>query len=460
VRLVACVLAMFSLCLGPTGCSSFGKKSANGDRPPSADYSRKRDPSPTPNSDPILGGAYAQPAKGHPLEQGGAILAGRVIDPYEHAPGNAYVRWVCMEDNKEITSNIDVAVNPDGYFTIQGLKPGANYKLLARAKNGERMLAGVSYTAAPNIRVLIQVKEEFANSDTPALPGTPAFQGKGGSHPKLSIGPDSKPGWSPSPGQIGTLQPSPGPSSIGANPFGQEPDLPIQVRVPIPEGTPPGWTPAQAEPTRTWPPTLEIPGTRPKPAVEIQHPGAVPFSPGEPPPPVFPGTSSSLEGPGPARVPSCVLLGKQLVNLALNDINGEPWELKSQRRGKLVLLDFWATYCVPCRETIPKIRTLQARFGSQGLEVVGIAYETGGTPQEQAHRVNALSQRLQANYRQLLGTGSQCPVKTQLNIQFVPTLVLLDENGWILWRHEGQPDRASWEELDRLIQRRLNVRAF
>jgi thiol-disulfide isomerase/thioredoxin len=231
----------------------------------------------------------------------------------------------------------------------------------------------------------------------------------------------------------------------------------------------PGWTPAIGEANRNWPPTLEIPGPRTKPGVEtdkgLPSPPPPPTPGGEPPPPSVPGvptttpTAPAHPDVSAARVPSCVLVGKQLVNFALNDINGETFEFKSQKRGKVALIDFWATYCIPCQKTIPQLRSLQNRYGSQGLEVIGVAYESGGTIQEQAHRVNTVNQRLQINYRQLLGSGPQCPVRAQLNIQLVPTLILVDEGGWILWRHEGMPDRATMDELERRIQRALAGKA-
>ena len=94
-----------------------------------------------------------------------------------------------------------------------------------------------------------------------------------------------------------------------------------------------------------------------------------------------------------------------------------------------MLLDFWATFCGPCRETIPSLVALQSRYGAQGLEIVGIACERDGTVQDQAHRVNAMCQHFQANYRQLLSQGSDCPVRSQFRIQGVPTLILIDSQG-------------------------------
>src|SRR5262249_53232543 len=90
-----------------------------------------------------------------------------------------------------------------------------------------------------------------------------------------------------------------------------------------------------------------------------------------------------------APVPWCVEVNNQLVGFALYDLDGHVWEYRKQRRGKLMLIDFWSTSCVPCLQTLPYLRQLQDRYGSLGLEVAGIAYEDRGTLPEQAKRVRA-----------------------------------------------------------------------
>src|SRR5262249_24762916 len=86
-----------------------------------------------------------------------------------------------------------------------------------------------------------------------------------------------------------------------------------------------------------------------------------------------------------APIPWCRLSGKR-VDFGLNDLNGQPWELSRNRKGRLVLLDFWHTECPPCRAAIRHLNALQREFGGAGLEVVGIAYEAG-TPDERARKV-------------------------------------------------------------------------
>jgi thiol-disulfide isomerase/thioredoxin len=169
-------------------------------------------------------------------------------------------------------------------------------------------------------------------------------------------------------------------------------------------------------------------------------------------------TAPNATAPARPPVPFCVLTGNVLNNFALNDLNGQPWEFRN-RRGRLVLLDFWGTWCLPCQHAIPHLKILQQQYGPYGLEVVGIAYENGGTLAEQVQRVNLVSQRLRINYRLLLGgdRNSPCPVRTQFGIHVWPTVVLLNENGQILYRGDGL-DQQKLQDLDLIIRQQLHLR--
>jgi thiol-disulfide isomerase/thioredoxin len=167
---------------------------------------------------------------------------------------------------------------------------------------------------------------------------------------------------------------------------------------------------------------------------------------------------NASENLGPARVPSSVIVGDRVENFALKDaFNDAPWEFRTDRKGKLVLLDFWGSWCKPCLQTIPKLINLQTRFGNHGLEVIGIAYEKGGSVREQSQRVNEVCKREPINYRQLLGTYNDGDIGAKLRVTRFPTLILLDEQGKELWRHDELLSDAKLDELRRLIAEQLSV---
>jgi thiol-disulfide isomerase/thioredoxin len=437
------------LCVAPCGCSLVKKITKNQTSEPRDSMPPPQFPTGgTPQPAPAAAGVTPTTAVSNPGNQG-AILAGRVIDGFMRPPGNTSIRWVNLDDKKE-TEN-EVSVTPEGYFTIQGLKPNGHYKLVARGKQGDRTIAGTQFVTAPNIRVLIQVKEEFVNSSTPSAPASPGA-GASTDNKTSSLGTNPN-GWS-----IGPVAALPGKNA-------NEPDLPVAINVG--PGRSPGnpsqdWTPA---PPATWPPVLEIPGRKPPPPPPpLQIPvnpgpgGAAPVgaAPGLPNPPAFP--ASVHDALSRALVPSCVRVGDRVVNFALNELNGQPWEFR-YRKSKLVLVDFWRTDCPPCLQSLPFLNGLQSKYGAQGLEVIGIANESEGNAQEQAYRVMAICKRYNVNYRQLLSTAADCPVRNEFRIRYVPTMVLLDEQGRIIWRADGPtPDQKA--ELERAINQRLAPRAF
>jgi thiol-disulfide isomerase/thioredoxin len=159
-------------------------------------------------------------------------------------------------------------------------------------------------------------------------------------------------------------------------------------------------------------------------------------------------------------VPSCVLLGNHLENLALKDSKGQAWEYKKHAAGKLVLIDFWGTHCVYCRDSMPTLNRLQTQYGARGLEVIGIAIEAGKDERKEADAVNKMCTAMQLSYRQLMGHVGTFDVGKNFRIEGLPTLILLSEQGDILWHHVGRPDPAKLSELERAIQFQLNRRAF
>jgi len=90
-------------------------------------------------------------------------------------------------------------------------------------------------------------------------------------------------------------------------------------------------------------------------------------------------------------------LQRQQANFTLADLEGHEWTLKSLR-GKVVLVNFWATWCPPCRKEIPDLEALYKRFKGQGLVVLGIS-------DDDATKVRAFARHEKIGYPVLLDSG-------------------------------------------------------
>jgi cytochrome c-type biogenesis protein len=115
---------------------------------------------------------------------------------------------------------------------------------------------------------------------------------------------------------------------------------------------------------------------------------------------------------------------------------GKPFHLK-ELQGQVVLLNFWATWCIPCREEIPELNTLQHELQAQGLTIVGATLE------DSAEGVNAYQKEVKRfEYEVLLG-GSDAKVK--FAAAQLPTTYLIDRQGRIRQKIIGARDKAGWE---------------
>ncbi len=127
-----------------------------------------------------------------------------------------------------------------------------------------------------------------------------------------------------------------------------------------------------------------------------------------------------------------------LPDVEFQTLAGQPFRLK-QLEGQVVLLNFWATYCIPCREEIPALNLLQHELKPQGLAIVGASLD------DTIDGVNEYQQEVaKFDYQVLLG-GGDAKVKFQQSV--LPTTYLIDRQGRIRDKIIGARDKASWEAL-------------
>ena len=128
------------------------------------------------------------------------------------------------------------------------------------------------------------------------------------------------------------------------------------------------------------------------------------------------------------------------LNLTLKDIHGKPFTL-SDYKGKVVLLDFWATWCPHCLKEIPGFIDLYNTYQSRGLVVIGISMD------ESTSDVKRFAKRLKINYPILLGAGRD-DLEPAFGELPLPTSFVIARDGRICSKHDGL---TAKEDLEREI---------
>ncbi len=138
------------------------------------------------------------------------------------------------------------------------------------------------------------------------------------------------------------------------------------------------------------------------------------------------------------NLPTTAAAGRTAPDFELKDINGKMVKL-SDFRGKAVVLNFWATWCAPCKTEIPWFEDLQNRYGSQGLAVVGVALDDSGDSE-----IAQFAKEMKMNYPVLLGKEETSDLYG--GVDALPTTFYIDRNGKIITSVPGLIDRKEIED--------------
>ena len=134
---------------------------------------------------------------------------------------------------------------------------------------------------------------------------------------------------------------------------------------------------------------------------------------------------------------------KAILEASLPDLKGDD-QAVSQWLGKVMVVNFWATWCTPCREEIPEFVEAQSKYGDQGLIFVGIAID-------QPDKVKMFSQEFGINYPVLIGSFNTWSLLEAAGnrMSALPYTVVLNRSGEIVDTYLG---RVNLKKLEKLIE--------
>lgn len=121
----------------------------------------------------------------------------------------------------------------------------------------------------------------------------------------------------------------------------------------------------------------------------------------------------------------------QSLNYEVKDVDNNWINLEQLQGEKLTVIDFWATWCKPCVNALPKINALHREFQSQGVNFIGVNVDG---PRNQA-KVKPFSNSLNLSYSIILDPDQE--ILSELDASVLPTLIILNQNGKEVYRHEG-----------------------
>ena len=132
-------------------------------------------------------------------------------------------------------------------------------------------------------------------------------------------------------------------------------------------------------------------------------------------------------------------------DFTLLQLDGESFTLSSLK-GKVIILDFWATWCPPCRKGIPDFIDLQEEYKEQGLEIVGVLLDQG-----KKSSLESKVEKMGINYIVVLG-GREV-TQAYGGVRAIPTTFIIDKDGNIIKKFVGYTPMSTFEsEIKKLLK--------
>jgi thiol-disulfide isomerase/thioredoxin len=151
------------------------------------------------------------------------------------------------------------------------------------------------------------------------------------------------------------------------------------------------------------------------------------------------------------RARQVALIGEPAPEIAIKDwLKGEPATLEDLR-GRVVLLEFWATWCKPCQEMFPKLKELDESYRDRGLEVIALTRhyfarrDTASSEAEELELMRSIINRHELNFR--VGVATDERTQDLYGATGMPTLALIDRQGMVRYAHFGGGEDRKFSDI-------------
>lgn len=156
--------------------------------------------------------------------------------------------------------------------------------------------------------------------------------------------------------------------------------------------------------------------------------------------------SCTKQGDEQSRILSAVP-GNRAPDFTARDLSGKDISLSGQA-GRVVVLEFWATWCPPCRASIPDLITLQDRYRDKKVTVLAVSVDEG---RDLVPKLSDFSRENKINYTILLGNDT---ISQAYKVRSIPVVFLIDKTGKIVSQHMGSAEGFAGTisgEIDKLL---------
>lgn len=345
----------------------------------------------------------------------GPELGGRVVNTDGRPEAEASIQVIDIGRGNQVAA--EVSSDPAGTFRVINLVPGARYEIRAVSVRAGRRYLGRAVATVPDTAIIIQLEPEDSQQFSP-LGNRLSSEGAG--LVQRNIDQD----WERA-RRAGVELHDAGQVVVST---------PVLIGQPRPMPIASPASPAESDPAI---------------ATFASQQADIPQTPA-----IRPRIVSSAAATSPSSNGAAIAFsGTPLERMTLLDLQGQPARL-ADRSGQVILLDFFGSWCGPCRQAVPGLAALSRRYQSKGLEVVGIACENG-TEGEALAAARDLRTELNIPYAVLVSSlDRQSDLRNYFRVERFPTMVLLDRSGRVLFHGSGG-DALTLSRLEQAVSAAL-----